>query len=301
MIKDSNSGAVWRRWIKASYAVGVLALVTACSGGGGGGGGSSPKPHFEKTTFDNLPAVRDNITGNVWAVQLWPVGLNSVTPKAEALLAVADLPDAVRQEYFPFVNGNVIKASNPVPDSVWAVDFGKQSLGRMSNEATADATLKTWVLLQQGSLPTTSFLNLSNGTVTQGSSLQWSLCSEGATYDSNQRKCTGTPQLYSLTEANARASKATWGGRTGWRLPTKLELQSLLLLSNAVSNQPMLVEPFASADALKPTQPLEYLTSTVYTQNDLLWVVNFAGSGDIGGVEAINKVAVAYVRLVRDL
>jgi hypothetical protein len=299
-----NPGASGYPWMKVFCAVGLSALLIACGSGGGSPG--SPKPPFEKIgSFNGVPAVIDNTTGNVWAAQLGPInlqGVNTFTPQAEALLAVAELPDAVRQEYFAFVDGKVIKAVNEGLNSIWVVDFGLEARGGLRTEAIDENTLNTWVLLQQGSLSSNSLNNLLDGTVQQGR-LQWSICTLGTSYNNLSGRCVASParQTYSFADAQTEAANSSIANKTGWRLPTKQELQTLLLLANAPQNKTMLSDVFLNADILDNSNPLEYWTSSVYSQNNLRWVVDFVGSND-GGVRAIDpNTTSAYVRLVRDL
>jgi hypothetical protein len=300
---DTSTG--WSARLRWSGCVGSLAMLVAC---GGGGGAAPPVPRFESVSVAGVAGVRDNTTGHIWAAQPG-ADKGSIQPKAQELLDLVDLGAGEWGTYFGPALGQSLQAAESVPNSLWVVDFGRINAGRLSNEAVApnpNEPYLQWRMLSRAAQVTYSLVLESNGTVIQGTSLVWSLCTEPMTYQNG--RCVGTPRPYSLAQAQERAAQSTLGAYSGWRLPTKQELQDLLRLESTGNTlQPSLLpEPFASHDAFEALiglVPLQYLSSSRYNrapQPEQLWAVDFSVGEDPGGVEPINNDGFALVRLVRN-
>ena len=294
-------------------AIALSGLLVGC-----GGGGSRPEvPRFERITMSSIAAVRDNVTGIVWARQLGacPVGSPSGAgdPAALELTQLADLGESALRPFFAFVldaeSPQQIKARESVnsvsPARVWAVDFGVAALGGLSDQASGDTDVNDWCVLSRSSaVPTISYpaTPAINGTVTAGG-LIWKVCTEGSTWnwtgDISTSTCTGTPTKVKSSAAQVladAANTARFGGATGWRLPTKNELSALLQLENDLSTQTLLPGAFG-VDSLGSV-PV-YWSSTRSAYNQQVWTVDFSGSVDPGGVVRAPETDDAYVRLVR--
>lgn len=299
-------GTLSTRCHRAWLAVALSGLLAAC----GGGGGSSPEvPRFERISVSGTDAVRDNVTGIVWAGRLGCTGLPSGAsePAAFELAQLTDLGESVLRPYFGFVlnaTSPIIKAKeavNGVSDgSVWAVDFGATALGGLSNEAPGDTS--AWCVLSRTSAtPTITYpaTPASNGTVT-AAGLTWKVCTEGSTWNSTAGNCTGTPSTVAAAGAQAladAANTASYAGATGWRLPTKNELSALLQLENDLSTTTLLPAAFNNADSLG-TIPV-YWSSSRSADATRAWTVDYSDSTDPGGVVLAPLTDLAYVRLVR--
>jgi hypothetical protein len=127
--------------------------------------------------------------------------------------------------------------------------------------------------------------------------LMWKLCSEGAQWTGSS--CTGTPDRVTGTAALATSSWGSYAGyNSGWRLPTKKELQGLLQLSkNLSSREPLLPEKFRG-DAVG-SDLAQYWSSTRGSGASRAWQVDFSVLPDPGGVERALLTDTAYIRLVR--
>jgi len=299
-IHSKNAGPRILHW---SVCVGTLALLVAC--GGSGGGFAEPVPRIETTTVGGVAGVRDNVSGHIWAAQPGVVP-GSIQPQAHELLGLIDLGADAISAYFGAALGQSLQAAESVPDSLWVVDFGRDTAGRLSNEVTnpnPSEPYLQWHLLSRAATSTPGLVLVDNGTVIQGTSLVWSLCTQPTTYQDGS--CVGTPLPYTLAQAQALAAQSKLGSSAGWRLPTKQELQALLRLeSTGSAQQPSLLpEPFANRDVLTGAKPLQYWTSSSHKRTAQLeepWTVDFSAVEDPGGVEPINQEGFALVRLVRN-
>jgi hypothetical protein len=109
--------------------------------------------------------------------------------------------------------------------------------------------------------------------------LTWQRCSLGQTWQEGQG-CAGSVQ-----ELNWR--DAVKQGRSGWRLPTREELETLVSKACSPSISP---EAFPNVDPIK----LWYWSST-QTDRDLAWLVQFGGGATFNGYQTSQNA----VRLVR--
>lgn len=284
----------------------LTGLLAAC-----GGGGSADVPHFEATTVNGVAAVRDNTTGIVWAAQLGSTGLPGTARLATAaeLLQLNDQSASLLDQYFAFAQGKLVQAQAVVgkENAVWAVDFGFEVNGGLSDQAATDPDLSSlYVLSPQSSAAPLTYPAppASNGTVTAGG-LMWKVCSEGNVWNSTTRSCTQTPVLGGdprlVAAANAQAlataaNTARFAGFTGWRVPTKKELRALLQLQNDLSDGNLLPAAF-SADNIGAVP--QYWSSNFSSDNADAWQVDFSGSDDPGGIDLAPATDLAHVRLVR--
>jgi len=300
--------------LQAVFGSTALALLAACGGGGGGGDAPPAPPRFEQTTVGVATGIRDNNTGIVWAAQLSPAANSpGALPTAQELLNLADLGSAAISTNFAFLVGKEVPTNETLRNQgtePWVVSFTSDLRGGLRNDLPL-AGAAHWRVLQRPTTSTASavFEYVGNGTVTrQGTDLMWRLCSEGSNpvLTPNTISCSGTPS--SLSMAQAKALPSIFAGYSGWRLPTKQELQTLLKLSNPTDS--LLAEPFKSAEqtTLANAGVLEYWTSTAATTDPSadVWAVDFSLGIDPGGVvlaPVTSQVVppTALVRLVRNL
>jgi Protein of unknown function (DUF1566) len=287
-----------RSWL----ALALSGLLAAC----GGGGGSADVPRFERTSVGGIDAVRDNVTGIVWAGRLGSTGLpgGASEPAAVELAQLTELGASTLRPYFGFVldaGSPLIKAKEAVNgvtgNRVWAVDFGVVELGGLSDEAAGDVS-SLWVLSRKSATPSITYPSTpaSNGTVT-AAGLTWKVCTEGSAW--NGSTCTGTPTLVAASGTQAlvnAANTANFGGATGWRLPTKNELSALLQLENDLSTRTLLPAAFDS-DNLGAV-PV-YWSSSRSSDATRAWTVDFSDNTDPGGVVLAPLTDLVHVRLVR--
>ena len=75
--------------------------------------------------------------------------------------------------------------------------------------------------------PNAIYQDHGNGTVTDTrTGLMWKQCSEGQSWSPGI--CSGTPSVFSWSQALARAETATFAGHADWRVPNVKELSSLV-------------------------------------------------------------------------
>jgi hypothetical protein len=277
----------------------ILCGAALLAGCGGGGGGTAAIPDFESTTVrfsaNSVPvqAVRDNRSGIVWAAFLGALpngtGLNPRLPTAAELLQLTDsTSDADLRANLPFAFApstakTVFEAqekSNVQPGAAWVVDLGEESFkGAMQSSVDFAATAQWYVLSPStpgigvpGYIvdPVTGVAHASNG------SLSWKVCAEGMVWNPDTTSCDGAPtplNQQQVTGAIANANAGRGFARINqWRLPTKQELQSLLMLSN----QPPapLVLPGFNYDLQGTSWRVPYMTNSVSTAG-FFWSVSF--------------------------
>ena len=295
----------WARGFKVLLCCGVAAIMTACGGGGG-----SPPPRFEPISFEGQSAIRDNATGYLWAAQLGAQG--GAVPTALELLSVADLGTNTLQASFDFLLNKQVRALEAVgSDSTraWVIDFrvnpqGVHRLGGLSDEAIdTSALFAEWRVLRRGDFPAyAADAADARGVVLQGN-LMWGACSVGRTYipatGLAQAQCSGGAQVLSQADAQQAARDSRLGGFSDWRLPTKQELQMLLKLGS--TDRSLMQAPFATIDVPDVSNPLQYWTSSAYTETTPgnVWIVDFSLVNDWGGAELVPTNSMAFVRLVR--
>lgn len=126
--------------------------------------------------------------------------------------------------------------------------------------------------------------------------LEWQRCSVGQTWNPDTENCDGTTTGYSWYQATALVFE------NGWRMPTNVELQSLVYCStgdpvlignylydvtcNGEYTRPtIVVEAFPNVPGEENLLPAHYWTSTSNDNDpDMAWVVNFykGNAGDDG-------------------
>jgi hypothetical protein len=140
--------------------------------------------------------------------------------------------------------------------------------------------------------PANQFKDNNDGTVTDNKTgLMWQKCSEGQTGNF----CEGLPKTYTFEGAlqqqinkNSRDLLNYFVGYKDWRLPTMLELMSLI--------EQQCANPAINASIFPNTDPKYFWTNDVYVDDlSLSWVINFYD----GENWARNKGMTFNVRLVR--
>jgi Protein of unknown function (DUF1566) len=138
------------------------------------------------------------------------------------------------------------------------------------------------------------------GTVTDiKTGLMWKRCSEGQTWDSGAKACSGVSASYvNWQDALASAQSNNFAGQIDWRLPNIKELASIL--------ERACVIPAINSVIFPATPPQFYWTSSPslhpgYAQNSSVWGVDFG----VGVSTPISDETTGYypvhVRLVRKL
>lgn len=119
------------------------------------------------------------------------------------------------------------------------------------------------------SRPSSDYTDLANGTVLhKPTNLTWQRCMVGQTWTGSA--CSGTPSTMNWSQANALTSN--FAGQTDWRLPTALELQSLvdytkydMSINADVFPQTFTSEVWSSSTTTAPNS----------TSPDFAWTVEF--------------------------
>lgn len=134
--------------------------------------------------------------------------------------------------------------------------LGAAALVSNSAASTASCTVKyDWGCFTDNNNGTISFVG--SGSYA-GTNLVWKKCSQGQTWDSSSNSCTGTATTHAYCSAtdntcNGNADTGTlngggtsaaysqcngigsFGGKTGWRVPTISELKSIVVCGNGIS------------------------------------------------------------------
>ena len=133
---------------------------------------------------------------------------------------------------------------------------------------------------------TRSYTDPADGTITDNATgLMWEKCSEGL---SGASCGTGTATTYTWTNALAQCEGSTANSHSDWRLPNRLELETLVDSSAS--------SPAINATYFPAAQSDVYWSSTSYKPSlDYAWVVYFTD----GNVSSGNKTNSDYVRCVR--
>jgi hypothetical protein len=257
---------------RAAICLSALALMVGC----GGGGSRGPTARFVAEPYKVTPtdtvsvdSIRDTRTGIVWARDVgFPAGSTTARlPSAAELLTLADsTSDDGLREAFPFLFGKPattldIDESDRQPGGrIWAVDFGEEvlkgALGRWSDGTSVGERPAQWYVLAPTSplrAPGDYLVGTDAGIVSSRTAgLMWKTCAEGMTWNATDQLCDGTPGTYDEAQARVLADQANaldgYANRKGWRLPTKQELQSLLVLSGQPLGEPLVVAPLADKD-----------------------------------------------------
>lgn len=279
--------------------LGIAALVASC----GGGGASDPGPRFVSeaykatpTATTSVPGVRDTRTGMVWAQGVGlPAGSTTARlPSSAELLTLADTSsDADLRDAFPFLFGTpatlleIRESNRQAGGRIWAVDFGEEvlkgALGRWSDGGGIGEQPAQWYVLSPANpvyAPTDYLVGQDAGIVTsQTARLMWKICAEGMEWSVPDQACTGIPGAYTSIEAVAAADLANVGPgydkRKGWRLPSKQELQSLLVLQDGQAGRPLVVAPLADKDPSGASWEKPFRTSDT-SVDDNGWSVHFS-------------------------
>lgn len=236
------------------WALTMAVLVGACGGGGGGAG-----PRFQSIQVNGKSGILDTSTQLVWASSLstTPPDSNSRLPTAGELLTLIQTTSATEQQG-TFAFAFAATAAQPLFKLVhpatsagdpWAVDVGSSSTYPPGTllpvaEDVANPLSRWYLLFYTASTPPTYSFTASTDTFTSGG-LMWRRCVEAPSVS----PCSGSANPYTYDEAAAKIAavnaSGAYNGYRNWRLPTLLELQTLLSLG---STQPYLATAFASAN-----------------------------------------------------
>ena len=138
-------------------------------------------------------------------------------------------------------------------------------------------------------LQTDRFQTNGEGIVTDTiTGLQWQRCIVGLEYNDNVGRCLGMPRRYTFSGASTHAERESDRTGIGWRVPSKDELESLVIRT---CNQPAL-------DTVAfPNTPISSFWSNTPSPNveDFAWSVYF-GSGESNYMLTNDRL---YLRLVR--
>jgi hypothetical protein len=133
------------------------------------------------------------------------------------------------------------------------------------------------------------FVQNTDGTVTHTpTGLVWQACSVGQTWDGTNGTCTGTAKTYTYTDAMKVTSD--FAGKTDWRVPNIVELNSIVDLKKYGP---------AINKSLFPQMPSTpyFWSSSLYASypNDSAWPLNFQEGGPLSNAKGYNF----SIRLVR--
>lgn len=283
------------RWIAL---VCLLSLVSSCGGGGGGS-----RPEFERVTVGSFSGIKDNQTGLVWASKVFgdetpdPLPLSARLPYARELFNLVDRFEyqataSKKTEMLSFFDFALnapreafeLKETSPTPLAKWAMIFG-QDPNIMDPQARGllyldERTTRWFVLSEESQSSSPNLVERPDGTVFQGNKV-WKSCPEGMNYDRVSKKCSGEAFTYlNLTDADDAvrdANQRVADGYNDWRIPTKLELSTLIALES--EKKVFIRDTFASRFATNAIRR-PFLTSTKCTDPSRCqtwnWVVQFS-------------------------
>jgi hypothetical protein len=320
-MKTTNQPASHPRRVRTVFALGALAIaVTAC-----GGGDPAPTPEFTRlcasgaetsngqcavtaTLPDNAPAcTRDNRTGLVWEARASLAELSSSAPgslcglanwRAPTVYELLTLDHAgngdaasIDRAFFPDLSdGDPVLASGEDyrggSGERWTVRFnGRMFVGREQSPQpkpvrwVSGPSLPVAATTVENTLLTNDYrsTNLSAQTpvVVQRGPLMWLILENGSTQTFDQV----TSQLSAINQLRQ--------GYTNWRLPTRLELDSLV---NRAQSSP------ATDVGMSPPIGLNssYWSSSSATVGSV-WVVDF-NFGDLSELSKSSDARAIYVR-----
>ena len=264
------------------WALTMAVLVSAC---GGGGGGAAPR--FQSIQVNGQSGILDHNTGLVWAnsVSATPPDSNSRLPTAGELLTLIQTTSATEQQG-TFAFAFAATAAQPlfelahdpnIDGKPWAVDVGSISTFPPGTLLPTANSLSRWYLLfyTANNAPPSYGFTSNSDTVTSGN-LMWRRCVEALNAPS---PCAGDAAAYNYDDATARIalinSTRAYNGYNNWRLPTVLELQTLLKLG---PSRPYLADAFVSANP-DVTWTRRFWTSTT-SSDTTRWAIDF-GLGQI--------------------
>ena len=139
--------------------------------------------------------------------------------------------------------------------------------------------------------PNERFIDNGNGTVSdKNTGLIWMRCSLGQTWDEQGQTCNGEAVEYTWQQALQEAEGYSYAGSNAWRVPNKMQLQSIVERS--------CYELAINLDIFPQTpERLSWTSTPVVGDSDLAWIVHFS----VGGRDATSykDSSAAYVRLVR--
>lgn len=145
---------------------------------------------------------------------------------------------------------------------------------------TAQAT----VVATTFATPTDDFIDNGDGTVTHRvTGLTWMRCAMGMTWTTN---CTGDYSTYTWNEANAL--NISFAGKSDWRLPSVLELNSIVERAN--------IRPAVNSTMFPNTPQWIHWSSTPFTGN---LSKSFSVDFDFGSIDSFDNGFKNAVRLVR--
>ncbi len=197
------------RFIKIALPSLVSVVIAACGGGGGGGSGSgsgADSPLISGGSEDVVVSV----TGNIIHGSISPSQNQAVEAGEQVVFTV--MPD----------NGYRLEISG----------CGGTLLGDIYTTAAVDencsisVSFTPWVIGER-------YQVFGNGNIIRDlvNGLEWMRCSGGMSWDSELQTCSGTTYSYTYTSAGS------FVGPSGFRMPTKDELKSLVYCSSGTPSE----------------------------------------------------------------
>jgi len=178
-----------------------------------------------------------------------------------------------------------LKEASPTPPAKWAMIFGQgqdimgdpQARGLLYLD---ERTTRWFVLSEESQSSSPNLVERPDGTVFQGNKV-WKSCPEGMDYRPVSKTCSGEAFTYldlkGADDAVRDANQRVADGYNDWRIPTKLELSTLIALES--EKKVFIRDTFASRFATNAIG-LPFLTSTKCTDPSRCqtwnWVVQFS-------------------------
>ena len=267
--------------------------------------GDPSEPACNPRSFTDLGngIIMDNVTGLMWQKDTAPgtytwkqarsycssLTLGGYTdwrlPTIQELSNLTDssIPSpgpAINTSYFPDTMASYYWSATASARGLfkaWRVDF---SDGYVNYNGKRNVL---YVRAVRGAASSNNFIDNGDGTITDTSTgLMW----EKAT----------SANTYTWTQAKDYCENLTLGGKSGWRLPTRNELQTLVNYGRYNPAFSMNFYPSLRKSYFPGTVPSYYWTSTTSaTSSGIAWYVHFK----YGYVHYIDKMLYNYVRAVR--